>query len=128
MTNMTAYLQERLINHVLRNLPYPTPKALYLALFAQSTQDKAEITEVYGLGYKRQPLRLSAPINGVVDNPDEIYFGIAEAYWGKVLALGIFDALLKGNLLLLADMEHPQTVEEGSPFKVPRGEITISLV
>lgn len=119
MANLTRFAQDSILNQF--------RKGMYVALLVESTQNKEDILEVRARGYKRQTLILAPPINGVCDNPNEILFGVAEAYWGKVVAIGIYDAAQAGNLWLRSDMEKPQTVEEGSPFKIPVGDLSISL-
>ena len=133
MANLSAYFQDRILNHMFRGEVFVPPKNLYVALFVKITQNQPEgeeapILEVVAKGYKRQPLTLSAPTNGVCDNPQELYFDRAEADWGRVVAVGVFDSRAGGNLLLSADLDLPQTVEEGSPFKIPVGEVTVSLL
>jgi hypothetical protein len=117
--NLTQYAQDVILN-LFR-------KGMYVALLAESPENAADIIEVRARGYKRQALVLGAPTNGVCDNPQEIKFGVAPAHWGKVVSIGVYDAPIAGNLWLLSKMERPQTVEEGSPFKIPVGELTISL-
>ena len=125
--NLTQYAQETILG-LFRGAPVKGPGQMYVALLVESTVKLGEIVEVKARGYRRQSLTLGDPINGVCDNPTDILFGVAEANWGKVVTIGVYDALTGGHLWMQSDMERPQTVEAGSPFKIPVGELSISLV
>lgn len=127
MANLTPFAQQTLLG-VFRGLDTKLPNGMYVGLIGESPDNPENVREVRGRGYKRQPLTLGAPVNGVCDNPGDISFGIAQGLWGRVVAIGVYDAATVGNLWLLSEMELPQTVDEGSPFKIPAGGLSISLL
>ena len=127
MANTTPYLQEQLLNSILRAIPYPSPKQVYLGLFVESSGQQNGLAEVQLQDYKRQAITFHAPNDGKVDNLAEIRFGPALTDWGRIMALGIFDVLKGGNTLLISPLKKGLTVEEGSTLIFEANKVTIAL-
>jgi hypothetical protein len=76
MPNLSNYLENALINAVLRNTAYTSPTTVYLSLH---TGDPAETgaNEVTGAGYARQACAWNAAANGATRNTNAITFPAA---------------------------------------------------
>jgi len=96
------YLEDNLLNHVLRAIPYTPPASIYVALFTTAPTDSTPGTEVTGGSYARQPVTFTAPSSGTCANVADITFPTATVGWGTVTSFGLFDQGAAGNLLYLS--------------------------
>ncbi len=127
MSAISNYLENALINAVLRNIPYTSPSAVYLALYTSDPTDANTGTEVTGGSYQRQQITFSAPSDGMVSNSNEILFPVATANWGTVTHIGILDAATGGNLLFYGAVTTPKTISTNDQLKINAGDISITL-
>ncbi|MBB6176371.1 MULTISPECIES: phage tail fiber protein [Anoxybacillus] len=127
MSAISNYLENALINAVLRNTPYTSPSAVYLALYTSDPTDANTGTEVTGGSYQRQQITFSAPSDGMVSNSNEILFPVATANWGTVTHIGILDAATGGNLLFYGAVTTPKTISTNDQLKINAGDISITL-
>jgi hypothetical protein len=125
--SMSDYLENALLNAVLRNTPYTSPSQVYVALFTSDPTDAGTGTEVSGGGYARQPVTFNAPSNGQVTNAADILFPIATASWGTVTHVGIYDAVTGGNLLFHGALTTSKTISANDQLKIAAGDLSISL-
>jgi hypothetical protein len=114
--NKTDFLEDKIVNHVLRNTAYTQPTTVYVGLFTvMPADDGTGGTEVSGGSYARQSVTFGAPSpSGQTNNSSTITFPTATADWAtganRVVGFGIFDASSAGNLLyygLLEGTEYP---------------------
>ncbi|MGG3210544.1 hypothetical protein ABEO92_10585 [Geobacillus stearothermophilus] len=127
MSAISNYLENALINAVLRNIPYTSPSAVYLALYTSDPTDANTGTEVTGGSYQRQQITFSAPSDGMVSNSNEILFPVATANWGTVTHIGILDAATGGNLLFYGAVTTPKMISTNDQLKINAGDISITL-
>ncbi|NNU89756.1 hypothetical protein [Anoxybacillus sp. CHMUD] len=127
MSAISNYLENALINAVLRNTPYTSPSAVYLALYTSDPTDANTGTEVTGGSYQRQQITFSAPSDGMVSNSNEILFPVATDNWGTVTHIGILDAATGGNLLFYGAVTTPKTISTNDQLKINVGDISITL-
>jgi hypothetical protein len=127
MSAISNYLENALINAVLRNIPYTSPSAVYLALYTSDPTDANTGTEVTGGSYQRQQITFGAPNDGTVSNSNEILFPVATANWGTVTHIGILDAATGGNLLFYGAVTTPKTISTNDQLKINAGDISITL-
>jgi hypothetical protein len=125
--SMSDYLENALLNAVLRNTPYTSPSQVYVALFTSDPTDAGTGTEVSGGGYARQPVTFNAPSNGQVTNAADILFPVATASWGTVTHIGIYDAQTGGNLLFHGALTTSKTISANDQLKIAAGSLSISL-
>ena len=73
----------------------------YLALYTAPPTDIGGGTEVTGGGYARVDTsgKWEVPVNGSTTNSAEILYPKATSDWGAIIAIGLFDDLVAGNLL-----------------------------
>lgn len=127
MAALSDYLENALLNHVLRNTPYTPPAAVYIALYTSDPTDADTGTEVSGGAYARQPVTFSAPVNGVVSNTSDIVFPVATSNWGIITHIGLRDAAMGGNLLFHAPLAEPKQIQSGDQFIIKAGNLQVSI-
>lgn len=127
MSKISNYLENQLINHVLRNTSYSSPTTVYLALYTTNPTDADTGTEVSGGSYARQAVTFGAPSNGVSSNSSTITFPVATGNWGDIAFVGIRDALTGGNLLFYGATAVTKTINTGDQLIVNAGDLTVSL-
>lgn len=94
------YLEDALLNHVLRAVAYTSPTAIYVGLFtAVADEEVGTVTEVSGGGYARVAATFSAPVDGITSNSATVTFVQPSIALGTVTHFGLFDAAAAGNLL-----------------------------
>ena len=98
MSALSNYLENALINHVLRNTALTTPGAsVYVGLIKFYETDKLETgtltQEVSGGSYARvQVTAWDAPSNGATQNTGATTFPTSTADWGMVSGVFVADA------------------------------------
>lgn len=96
--NKSAYLANKVIDHVLGNAAYTMPGQVYLALYTSDPTVDNTGTEVTGGSYARQALDMTrTSTDGEADNDSTINFNDLPA--ASIGWWGILDAATSGNLL-----------------------------
>lgn len=122
----TDYLENAMINAVLRNISFVSPVTVYVGLHtAQANPEASSVTEVVGGNYGRQAITFAAPSNGTSANSGDISFAIATANWGTVVGGGIYDAASAGNLLYYGLLTVAKAVNTNDQFKFLAGSVTV---
>jgi len=121
------YLENALLNYVLRNVGTPTTATVYLALFTTSPTDADTGTEVSTGAYARQATAFDAAAAGVTQNTALESFTASGASWGSITHIGIYDAATTGNLLYWAIMTTPRTINDGDTLEFAAGSVTVTL-
>lgn len=129
MTKFSDFLEDVIIDKLLRNQVYSPPSTIYLALFTVTPDDSGGGTEVSGNDYARTAMVFSAPSPpGVTANNADVTFPPANGgNWGTIVAVGVFDASTSGNLLLWGALTVAKTVNDGDTFKVPSGDFDLTV-
>lgn len=127
MAGKSDYLENKILDHVLRNVAYTPPATVYAGLYTSPPTDAGGGTEVAGNGYNRKAAAFGAASGGVSSNTGVITFDTpTPSGWGTVSHIGIFDAASAGNLLYWAPLAVARTVLAGEPPFFAIGSITIS--
>lgn len=130
MSKMSNYLENAIINRILRGVAFTPVAQPYLGFFTAFTEgaDGDTFTEVTtsGTAYARQAATFSAPSAGATANSNAIAFAEATANWGTVTHFGVFDAATSGNLLYWGDMTDI-SVLTGETMAVAIGDIDITV-
>lgn len=121
----TYYWAGNVINAGLRGVPYTPPTGSYVALYTTSPTPTGGGVEVVGGGYSRQQAVWTAPVNGQSTNVADLVFPVASTSWGTIVAYGLVDAGLSGNLLYFAPLNAPQLVQINDQIKFPAGQLQI---
>lgn len=127
MTAMSDWLEDAILNQVLRGQAYSGGSTIYAALYVSATDDAAAGIEVSGGGYARQLISgFDAPVDGVCANSSAVTFGPATAAWGTVTHFALYDGSgLSANRLFHGPLAAPKVVEAGNTFVLPAGNISV---
>lgn len=127
MAEMSNYLENAMINAVLRNTTYTSPSTVYVALFTTDPTDANTGTEVSGNAYQRTAVTFGSPSNGVTTNSGAVTFPTATGSWGTVTHIGIMDASTSGNLLFHTPLDTAKTITSGDIFTISTGNLSVTL-
>lgn len=127
MSEFSNYLENKILDHVLKNTSYTSPSTVYVGLFTSNPTDAGTGTEVAGGSYARQSASFGAASNGTSATNAEISFPQATADWGVVSHVGIYDASTLGNLLMYTPLTDAKTVSNGDILKISSANLTVSL-
>jgi hypothetical protein len=127
MSEFSNYLENALINAVLRATTYTSPATVYVSLWTTDPTDAGSGNEVSGGSYARTSVPFGAPSNGVTSNNADVSFPQATASWGTVGWIGLNDASTSGNLLFHTPLDTSKTIDSGDIFKIASGSLTVTL-
>ncbi len=123
-------LENKLIDHILRDVAYTSPgTSIYIALYTTDPTDADAGTEVIGNAYARkQATSWDAPVNGVTKNSSAITFVAASGgAWGIITHMAIHDALTTGNILFHGALDASRVINDTEVFEIQVGKLTVSL-
>lgn len=138
MTAASDYLENKVLDHVLKNTAYPQPSALYLALFnnvsgsAAANLEAGVLTDeisTTGTAYARKSIAFSPASNGTSVSSATVLFDTATATWGSITHVAIVDGATRGagNVLFWGAVTTAKQIDTGDSFQVTSGNLTISL-
>lgn len=142
--SMSNYLENKVVDWLLRGQVFTPPAATYLALFTNACSDAAPGTEPSGGSYARAPLGstlanwagtqgagtavASTGTSGQTSNNVVVAFPAPTASWGSVSYFGLMDAATAGNLLICQQLASPKTINAGDAAPVfGAGALTITF-
>lgn len=129
MGAMTTYLKNKLLDHAAGVTEYTMPTDIYLAAFVgdPETISGAEVDANTTTGYGRQAVTMDSAASGSQANTAAVEFPVANASWGTITHLAIFDAESGGNRLWSDQMSASKTIGEGDTFTVAIGDLDLTL-
>lgn len=127
MAEFSNYLENKLLDHVLRNTSYTSPTTVYVGLYTSNPDEGNTGTEVSGGSYARQVLSVTTASGGVVTSSADLTFPQATASWGTISHIGMLDALTSGNLLMYTALTTSKAIDTGDIFKMTTNNITVTL-
>jgi len=144
MAAFSNYLENALVDHIMRATAYTAGTTRYVALFTAAPSDSGGGTEVSGGAYARAQLDASTTnwtntqasgsgassgTGGATQNNAIVTFPTPSgANWGVITHFGIFDASTSGNLLFHGALTASKTVNDGDAAPTfPVGTLVITL-
>lgn len=124
--SFSNYLETELLDHVFANAAYTSPTTVYVGLFTSNPNEDGSGTEVSGGSYARQAGSFTVSGNTATTSA-AIEFPTATASWGTITHIGIYDASTAGNLLAYAALTASKAIASGDVFRIPSGDIDITL-
>lgn len=132
MASMSDYLENKLIDYVLRAQTFTAPATVYAALLTTNDNDAhGTAVEVATGSYARVAVTsslanwagtqsagstsASSGTGGTTSNNNAITFPTPTANWGSITGIGLFDASTSGNLLFYGALTVAKTVNNGDP-------------
>lgn len=125
MSAATDYLENKIIDHLLRNQAYSPPATVYVALFTTATDDAGGGTEVAGGSYARQAITLSAASGGTTSNTGALTFTNMPA--ATVTHAALMDASSAGNMLVHGALSVPKVVGAGDSLVIAIGDYDVAV-
>jgi hypothetical protein len=122
----TDYLETKLLAHTFSNTAFTTPGTVYVALYTVAPTDSSAGTEVSGGSYARQSAAFTTSGN-TASNTSAIEYPTATAGYGTVVAVAVLDASTSGNMLAYAALSANKTIATGDVFRIPAGDLDITL-
>lgn len=126
--SFSNYLETKVLDHVFGATAYTAPATLYLALFTSNPDEDGSGTEVStsGTAYARQTIAFTTS-GDTTSNTAAVEFPTATASFGTVSHVGVMDASTGGNLLAYAALTTSKDIATGDVFRIPAGDLDISL-
>ena len=125
--SFTNFLETEILDHVFAGAAYTAPTTKYIGLFtAISDGEAGSVTEVSGSAYARQSMAFSTS-GATTSNSAAVEFPTATGSWGTITHVGIFDAVSSGNLMVYATLTASKAIASGDVFRVPSGDLDITL-
>ena len=126
--SFSNYLETEILDHVFGAAAYTAPATLYVALHTANPDEDGSGAEVStsGTGYVRQTVTFTTSGN-TTSNDAAVEFPTATANYGTVSHVGVWDASTAGNLLAYAALSSSKTIETGDVFRIPAGDLDITL-
>jgi hypothetical protein len=128
-TAMSDYLENRLLDALLRGQSYSMPTTVYVGLATSTGSDATCGTEVSGGSYARVAVTnslanwagsqssgstvVSNGTSGTTSNNNAITYPAPTGNWGSVVEVCVFDASSGGNLLFRTSLTASKTVNNG---------------
>lgn len=123
----TNYLENKIMAYVFSGTAFSSPSAsLYVGLFTAAPGEGGGGTEVSGNGYNRKIVALTTT-NDASTNGAAVEFNTATGSWGTITYIAIFDAVTSGNMLAYAELTTSKTIATGDVFRIPAGDLDITL-
>jgi len=129
MAALSDYLENKLIDWLLRGQTFTAPATAYVALLTAAPSDTGGGTEVTGGSYARVAVSsslanwagtqgagtsvASSGTSGTTSNNGTIVFPAPTANWGVVTHFGVYDAASAGNLLFYGALSVSKTINNG---------------
>lgn len=130
MAALSDYLENKIVDWLLRGQIFSPPTIVYVALATTVGSDVAGGTEVVAAGYARVPVSstllnwagtqaagstlASTGTSGTTSNNAVIQFPLPSANWGTVVEVDVYDASTAGNLLFRSALTTPLAIPLGS--------------
>jgi len=125
--SFTNFLETEILDHVFAGAAYTAPSTKYLALFtAISDGEAGSVTELSGSSYARQSVAFTTS-GATTSNNAAVEFPTASGSWGTVTHVGVYDAVSSGNLMCYATLSSSKAIDTGDVFRVPSGDLDITL-
>jgi hypothetical protein len=133
MSAASDYLENKVLNHVLRNASYTQPSGLYVGLFTGNALANLESgtlsdeVSTSGTAYVRKAVTFANASSGTSLNNTTITFDAATASWGNISAIAICDAVTTGNVLFYGNLTTAKQIEIGDTLQFVTNNISVSL-
>jgi hypothetical protein len=124
--SFTNFLETEILDHVFAGAAYSAPGTHYLGLFTSAPGETGGGTELSGSAYVRKSVAFTTSGNTTSNNA-AIEFPTATGSWGTVTHVGVFDASSSGNLMAYATLSASKAIATGDVFRVPSGDLDITL-
>ena len=123
MSGLSNYLEDKLLDHALRNTAYTPVATVYLTLFVGSPTDAG--TGGAEVNVTRQAVTFGASSSGTVSNSSGVSFASMPAV--TVTHIAVYDHLSAGNLLFHGALSSNVVAASGDTFTIQANDLDITL-
>lgn len=142
MAAFSDYLENKILDQLLRGIAYTWPTTVYVALLTAAPNDAGGGTEVSGGSYARVAVTsattawnntqgnttgASTGTDGTIENATTITFPTPTAGWGTVTHFAVYDAASGGNLLFQAALSVSKTINNGDAVSFAAGQLSLQI-
>jgi len=126
--SFSNHLETEILDHVFGGNAYSAPGTLYLGLHTANPDEDASGAEVStsGTAYVRKSVAFTVSGN-TASNSAAVEFDTATDNFGTVTHVAVWDAESSGNMLAYAELTSSKVIETGDVFRVPTGDLDITL-
>jgi hypothetical protein len=127
---LSNYLEEKIVEHFLRNSAVASPATVYLALFTSDPGEAGSGTEASYTNYARQAVAWTAlDGNGQTKNTATITFPANGNASASVIIThaALFDAASGGNMLLHGALASSKTLQVGDVLSFAANALILTL-
>jgi hypothetical protein len=123
--NLSDYLENKVLDHILGTTTYTKPSTVYLALYTTTPTDSTSGTEVAGGSYARKVITFGASSSGAATNNTNVDFTLMPTC--TVTGIAVLDALTSGNILVYGALGSSKAVTSGDTLRIASGDLSISI-
>ena len=123
--NLSDYLENKVLDHILGTTSYTMPDDVYLALYTTTPTDSTSGTEVTGGSYARKLITFGASSSGAATNNTNVDFTSMPTC--VVTGIAVCDALTSGNILVYGGLAASKSLASGDTLRVSSGDLSISI-
>jgi len=136
MSAASDFLENKLLDHTLRNVAYTAPATVFVGLFTSNTgletNNLASSNEISanGTAYARTAATFAnAASGGSISNTASVTFPTATADFGVVTHIAICDGNVRvqGNVLYYGALTTSKNVTIGDTFTINSNNLTVTL-
>jgi len=135
MSAASNYLENKVLDHTLRNAAFTQPSGLYIGLFKNNALGNLEAgtlsdeISTSGTAYARKAVTFGNAASGSASNSATVTFDAATAEWGTVTAIAILDGDTEGsnNVLFYGNLTTAKLIETGDTLQFVSNNVTVSL-
>lgn len=141
MSQMTNYLENKLVDHIFRNISFTNPTGLWMSLHTANPGETGA-NEISGNNYSRAALAPSQSnwlstngsssgpstgTSGQTSNNAAITFPTPSGSWGTVTDFAIWDSATTGNCLLYGTLTISKTINNGDTVSFAVSALTVTF-
>lgn len=134
MSAASNYLENKVLDHTLRNAAFTQPAGLFIGLYTGNALTNLEagtltdeVTTAGGTNYVRKAVTFGNANVGTATNNTTITFDAAGVTWGNITAIAILDTVTTGNVLFYGNLTTAKLIETGDTMQFVTTNISVSL-
>jgi hypothetical protein len=103
------------------------PTVWYVGLFTTDPGETGAGTEVTGFGYARTAVTFTVAGDTASNSAGVEFPAATGGAFGTVTHIGIMDASTGGNMIIHAPLTVAKTIADGDVFRIPTGDLDVTL-
>jgi hypothetical protein len=135
MSAASNYLENKVLDHTLRNAAFTQPSGLFIGLFKNNALTNLEAGTLSdevgtsGTAYARKAVTFGNAASGSASNSATVTFDAATADWGTITAIAITDNVTvgAGNVLFYGNLTTAKLIENGDTIQFVTNNVTVTL-